>query len=40
VRIFGIAQNVTAEREAADIAGLDLPPIPYFYYGVRWFFRN
>ncbi len=40
VRIFGIAQNLTAEREAADIAGLGLPPVPYFYYGVRWFFRN
>ena len=40
VRIFGIAQNLLAERQAADIAGLGLPRIPYFYYGVRWFFRN
>ena len=40
VRIFGVAQNILAERQAADIAGLGLPPIPYFYYGVRWYFRN
>jgi hypothetical protein len=40
VRIFGSAQNLLAERQAADIVGFALPPVPYFYYGVRWHFRN
>ena len=40
VRIFVTAGNVLAERDAADVPGFRLPPIPYFIYGVRWFFQN